>query len=167
MIYESPWVSLYCDRVEFPAGRIIERHHVLDFHTGFIGAVIRNDRNEILMVHAYRYVLDSIEWEIPTGRIEKDENPLEAARRETLEESGYESRDLRLVYSYNPINGISDKAFHVVFGTAGEKTGEFDPNEIQAVKWVSVDKILTMIRNREITDGFTLTALLLYLHREA
>ena len=163
VIYESPWVSLYADKVRFPGGRIIEKHHILDFHTGFVGVVVENDAGEVLLVHAYRYPLDTIEWEVVTGRMEETESPIEAARREVLEESGYETGTYRLVYSFNPINGISDKVFHVLVCRAGEKVGEFDTNEVKEIKWVDKDELKRMIKERALCDGFTLTALLLYL----
>jgi len=163
VIYESDWVDLYADRVEFPGGRIIDKHHILEFHNDFVAVVVENSQGEILFVHAYRYTLDSLEWEVPTGRIEDGETPLKGAQREVIEESGYETTDHELIYTFNPINGISAKTFHIVTCRPGPRLGEFDRNEIEAVKWVSKNDIVRMIRNRLLKDGFTLTALLLYL----
>ncbi len=163
VIYVSDWVDLYTDRVEFPDGRIIDKHHILEFHHDFVGVVVENRQEEILFVQAYRYPLDSLEWEIPTGRIEDGETPVKGAQREVLEESGYETSDHELIYTFNPINGISSKTFHIVNCRPGLKLGEFDRNEIRAVKWIGKNDIKKMIKNRLLKDGFTLTALLLYL----
>jgi len=162
VIYESSWVSLYTDKVELPAGRIIEKHHIIDFTTQAVGVVVENEKGEILFVHVYRYALNDVIWEIPAGRIEKGESPIEAAQREVKEESGYETSNHKLVYSFCPIIGISDEAFHIVFCLAGERTGEYDKNEIQAVKWLPKEKIKQMIQNKELIDGFSFPALLLY-----
>jgi ADP-ribose pyrophosphatase len=164
VIYMSSWLDLFCDRVELPTGKILEKHHILDFHYGFVGAVVENDKDEILMVHVFRYPLDSLEWEIPTGRMEEGEDPIQAAQREVLEESGYDILDPRLRYSFHPINGISDKMFHVIACRAGLKVGAFDRDEINDVKWIKKETLRNAIKNRRIKDGFTLTALLLCLN---
>jgi ADP-ribose pyrophosphatase len=163
VIYENPWVNLYVDKVRFPDGRIIEEHHLLDFEKEAVAALVENAEGEILMVHVYRYTTDTIEWEIPAGTLEEGESILEAARREVLEESGYETTSHELIYTYYPINGISNKVFHIARCQATRSTGTFDKNEVRAFRWVSRQEIQTMIKNRSVRDGFSLPALLLYL----
>lgn len=163
VIYESGWVNLFADKVQFPAGRIIDRHHIIEFANEAVGVVVVNDKLELLFVHAYRYPLDTIEWEIVTGGIDTGESIIEAASREVFEESGYRTLDHEFVYTFYPDNGISDHTFHVVICRAGECSGEFDRNEIKEVRWIGQDEIGEMIRSKTIKDGFTLPALLLYL----
>jgi ADP-ribose pyrophosphatase len=163
VIYENPWVNLYVDKVQFPGGRIIEKHHLLDFEKEGVGVVVENEQGQILLVHAYRYTTDTVEWEIPAGGREGNEPVTETARREVWEESGYETTHHRQLYTYHPMNGISNMIFHIVQCRAAAKTGEHDPNEIRAVKWVSPIEIRQMIDQQLFGDGFSLTALLLYL----
>jgi len=163
VIYENPWVNLYVDRVQFPSGRIIERHHVLEFEKEAVAVLVEDAQGQILLVHAYRYTTDSIEWEVPAGIVEPGEPIVEAAKREVREESGYESEDHELIYTFYPMNGISNKVFHIVHGYATRGTGVFDRNEEQEFKWVSKPEIQEMIRDRLVRDGYTLTALLLHL----
>jgi ADP-ribose pyrophosphatase len=163
IIYENPWVNLYVDRVQFPGGRIIEKHHVLEFEKEAVAVVVEDVQGRILLVHAYRYTTDTIEWEVPAGIIEPGESVLEAAAREVREESGYETEGHELIYTYYPINGISNKVFHVVRSRATGGTGVFDRNEVQEYRWVSREEIRAMIADRSLKDGYTLTSLLLYL----
>lgn len=163
VIYESTWVNLYADKVQFPAGRIIDRHHVLDFERDAVATIVGNDDGEILLVHAYRYVTDSIEWEIPAGVIDKGEAVLEAAQREVREETGYDTEEAQLIYTYTPMNGIANQVFHIAHCKALSTTGQFDRNEVRAYKWFSIADIKSMIKENTIRDGFTLTALLLHL----
>jgi ADP-ribose pyrophosphatase len=162
VIYENPWVNLYIDKVQFPGGRIIDKHHLLDFEKEAVGVLVENEQGQILLVHAYRYTTDTIEWEIPTGGVEKDESILEAARREVWEESGYETINHELIYTYYPQNGISNQVFHIARSQATRKTGDFDRNEVKEFKWVSKEEIQGMIRDELIKGGFSLTALLLH-----
>ena len=163
VIYEHPWVSLYVDRVEFPGGRIIEKHHVLEFERPAVAALVENDRGQILMLQVYRYTTDSIEWEVPAGMVERGETALRAAEREVMEESGYETKDHDLIYTYYPMNGISNKVFHIARCRAGRRTGDFDTNEVQEMRWTSREELQVLLRDGVLKDGLSLTALLLYL----
>jgi ADP-ribose pyrophosphatase len=163
VVYENPWVNLYVDKVQFPDGRIIEKHHLLDFEKEAVAVLVENAQSQVLLVHVYRYVTDTIEWEIPAGVLEDDESILEAARREVWEESGYETAGHKLIYTYYPMNGISNQVFHIVRCHATKKTGDFDRNEVKEFKWVSRQEIQGMVRDKLVQDGFSLTALLLYL----
>lgn len=163
VIYENPWVNLYVDQVQFPGGRIVDQHHLLDFGFEASAAIIRNEANDILLVQAYRYVTDSIEWEIPAGGIEPGESVIEAARREAREEAGYDTTDHQQIYTYYPMNGMCNKVFHLIRCRATEQVGTFDPNEIKAVAWFTQAEIRQMIAAGTIRDGYTLSGLLLEL----
>ena len=164
VIYENPWVNVYVDKVQFPGGRIVQEHYLLDFEKEAVGVLVENDRDQILLVHAYRYTTDTIEWEVPAGALEAGEAVLVCAQREVWEESGYETTGHELIYTYYPMNGISNKVFHIARCRATVKTGDFDRNEVKEFKWVSRQEIREMINERQLADGFSLTALLLYLN---
>lgn len=162
VVYESDWINVYADRVQFPSGKILEKHHIIEFASQAVGVVVENNREEVLFVQVFRYALDDLNWEIPAGRIDKDESPIDAAIREVQEESGYETSEHRLVYSFYPIDGISDEKFHIVFCKAGRRTRDFDTDEINDIKWVHKDKLKQMIQKQELCDGLSLSAMLLY-----
>ncbi|MBI4549327.1 MAG: NUDIX hydrolase [Candidatus Omnitrophica bacterium] len=161
VIYESHWVRLYRDRVKFPNGHIVEDYHLLEFDQAAAVAMVENAQGKVLMVRVYRYPTNSFQWEFPAGRVEKGETAEAAIRREVLEESGYQSSDLREIYSYHPVNGISNKIFHIFHGRAGEKTGEPDPNEVSDVRWADRGEIRSMIRAGAMRDGLSLLAFLM------
>jgi ADP-ribose pyrophosphatase len=163
VVYENPWVSLYVDKVQLPGGRVLDEHHVLHFGHEAVAALVENDRRQLLLVNVYRYVTDTIEWEVPAGVLEDGEAVLDAARREVLEESGYETTDHELVYTYHPMYGIADEVFHIARCQATKKLGDFDRNEVRAFRWASREEIRQMIGDGLIRGGFSLTALLLYM----
>jgi 8-oxo-dGTP pyrophosphatase MutT (NUDIX family) len=162
VIYESPWVSLYRDRVALPSGQVIEQFHVLEFGRGAVAVIVENAQGEILMEQVSRYATGTTTWELPAGRIETGETALEAAHREVLEETGYETADHRQIYTYHPLNGISNMKVYVVRCRAGQGSGLWDQNEVDGFAWFSPEEVKAMIRDGEITDGLALVGLLLH-----
>ncbi len=162
--YESNWVSVFTDRVQFPTGKIVEKFHILEYSSEAAAAVIENDAGEVLLARVYRYPTDRLEWEIPGGRIDPGETPILAGQREALEETGWETSDARLLYTFYPTNGISSQRFHVIYCRASRRVGEFDRDEIQKIRWFTKDEIRKMIAQNSMVDGFTLTALLLWMN---
>jgi len=159
VIHTSPWVNLYVDRVRFPNGSIVERHHLVDMPPSVV-ALGEGDQG-ILLVRVPRYTTGDNEWELPAGGVEDGETAMAAARRETLEETGYETTGHEHVYTYNPLPGIARKWVYVVRCRATERVAQYDENEVSQVRWFARDEIERMIAEGEMTDGVSLLAFLL------
>lgn len=162
VLYEGPRLNHYLDRVRLPSGRIVEAYHRMEIPDA-VGAVILNDNGDILLVQSYRYPSDSVEWEFPAGLVDPGEHPVTAAEREALEESGYQTINHRLLQAFHPIISLSGHTFHVYECRAAEKVAEPDYDEVKSINWFTKGQIEDLIRDGEILDGITLTALLLHL----
>jgi ADP-ribose pyrophosphatase len=163
IVYQSSWVNLYLDKVRFPNGLVIDKFHMLDFPRPAVTAIVENESGNIILAQICRYTTGLTEWELPAGGVETGETVIEAARREVLEETGYTSSNHQLMYSYYPMNGSANKLFHVVHCHAAELIQEYDKNEVSETRWYTRNEVTQMIKDKVITDGFTLTALLLWL----
>lgn len=161
-VYSSEWLNLHVDRVEYPAGKIAEAHHCIDFLYQGVGIIMTDDQDRLLLIRSYRYIMDSVDWEIPAGSF-KNEDVLAAAEREALEETGYECRDFRRIYSYYPLTGISNSYFHIVRCLAVKKVADFDPNEVHSVQWFSRAEVTRLLQENAVQDGFSLQGILFYL----
>jgi ADP-ribose pyrophosphatase len=166
IIYESRWVNLYVDKVRFPNGLVLNEHHLLDFPLGAAAALVENEDGCIILVRVCRYTVGTERWEIPAGGMEAGESEIEAAQREVLEETGYTSEGHELIYSFYPMGGMANKLFHVVYCRAGERVRDFDADEVSETRWCTKGEVREMIRQRSITDGLTLTGLLLWLQAD-
>ena len=160
VIYESDWVCLYADKVEMPDGRILDTYHKLHYPHESSCVVIVNAKEEILMIQSKRYTTSRLEWEIPAGRIENNETPEDAARRECLEETGCTLKDLTYLCSQNPSNGMSDLKLHVFGARVENEIPKFDENEVQRKKWIPKNEVMNMLRANEIQCGVSMLALL-------
>jgi ADP-ribose pyrophosphatase len=163
VIYENDWVSLYADKVEYPGGYILDRHHFVHFDNEVVSIVVQNENDEVLLIKSNRYITQSEEWEIPAGRVDSGEASIKAASREVLEETGYEVTEPELIYRFNPTNGISNQVMAVYKTRAIKKSGRFDPVEVMEIQWVSKERIAEMLRQNEIRCGVSLTGLMLVL----
>lgn len=160
VIYESDWVSLYSDRVKMPDGRILDTYHKLHYPHESVSVVIINEKDEILMIQSRRYVTSRLEWEVPAGRIENNESPEDAARRECFEETGCTLKDLTYLCCHNPSNGMSDLTLHVFGARVDTETSHIDENEVNVKRWMAKDKVLAMLRANETRCGVSMLALL-------
>ena len=127
-----------------PDGRIFDSYHKLHYPHESIGVVIINEKDEIMMIQSKRYITSRLEWEIPAGRVEENEAPEDAARRECLEETGCILKDLNYLCCYNPNNGMSD----------------IDENEVTAKQWVSKEDVLDILKNNRSQCGISMLGLL-------
>jgi ADP-ribose pyrophosphatase len=161
LIYSSRWVNLYVDRVQFPNGSIIEQHHLLDFNTPSVMVIARDDLGRYLMVQVCRYPTGRSEWEFPAGSVEPGEEVIAAAQRELLEETGCRSTDMELLFTFHPLNGISNKVEHILRCRALPAEQGYDAGEISGVAWFTGEQIWQMIRSGAMQDGYALLSFLL------
>src|SRR5438445_13270353 len=114
VVHESPWVSLYVDRIRLGTGRLIEEMHVVHVGEAGVAVVLEDERRRVAMVRVPRYATGTNEWELPEGRAAVGESPQDAAGREALEETGFTSDEPELLHTFHPLPGLSDHVMHVV-----------------------------------------------------
>jgi ADP-ribose pyrophosphatase len=116
--------------------------------------------DEIIMVKQYRYALGHTTLEIPAGKVDPGESPEDCAKRELLEETGYESETLELICTYAPAIGYSNEMIHLFTGRGLKKVNQkIDEREIDSIERITVHKLKEMIKGGLILDGKTLIAL--------
>ena len=159
-LYESEWVRLRLADVELPDGTRFE-HHVIRIPREAAAAVVHDPARGVLLLWRHRFVTDSWGWEVPAGRIDDGESPEQAAARETLEETGWRPGPLERVGAFHPQPGAVEQRFHVFLARGATHVGEpADRNEAERIEWVPLERTRELVRSGEVTDGYSLTALL-------
>lgn len=87
-ISRRPWMTARRDEVQLPDGRIIPEYWVLEF-PDWVNVIALTKDGDMVMVRQYRHALGLTEYELCAGVMEEGESPLEAAKRELLEETGF------------------------------------------------------------------------------
>ena len=96
-VKKSPWVNWRIDTCQLPNDTRIEDFHISEIPTG-VGVVALTPKHEAILVRQYRHGTRKIMLEIPGGMVNPcDGTPLEAARRELREETGYSSQNWTLL----------------------------------------------------------------------
>ncbi len=85
------WMTLRVDRVQLPAGPVLDEYHVVEY-PDWACALALTDDGDAVLVEQYRYGVGRALLELPAGMIDPGEDPEVAARRELLEETGYGAR---------------------------------------------------------------------------
>jgi ADP-ribose pyrophosphatase len=87
-LHKDNWISLRADECELPDGRVVVPFYVLE-EKEWVHVLAINDVGEILLTRQYRHGAKVVCSELPCGAAEAGETPLEAAKRELREETGY------------------------------------------------------------------------------
>ena len=131
-------------------------------HPGAAAIVPLTEKGTLLMIRQYRHSVGEFIWEIPAGTLDPGEDPLECARRELVEETGFEAEAWEEIGEITPLPGYSDERIHIFLAT-GLRPGsqDLDNDEILQVHEVDIEKAFQMFETGEIKDGKTISGLLM------
>ncbi len=155
--FNGKMIRLYVDEVELPNGHKSVREVVR--HPGASAALVLDGKSFIALERQYRYPVDEILWEIPAGKLDKSETPLECAKRELREETGLMAeRWEELGYIYTT-PGFSDEKIYLFFANDLKKGDlNLDEDEFVESKFFSKSEVEYMMTKNKIVDSKTISA---------
>lgn len=83
-----PWLSVRGEHVQMPSGRVIDSWFTLEF-PDWVSIIAETEEGQLVMIDQYRHGIGQTLYEIVAGVIDPGEDPLHAAQRELLEETGF------------------------------------------------------------------------------
>jgi len=143
------------DHAVDPSGFEIRRAIV--HHRGSAVMMPVDDRKRVLLVRQYRLPAGRYLWELPAGSIDPGEKPLQTAKRELKEETGYRAKNWKKLVSFFPSPGFLTEKMTIFLATdlaAGQAT-PMDDERIET-RWFTVKEIEAAIEGGEILDAKTM-----------
>jgi 8-oxo-dGTP pyrophosphatase MutT (NUDIX family) len=159
LVYENPWISLTEFQVINPSDRpgIYGMVHFKHIAVGIIP--MDTDWNSWL-VGQYRFTLNQYSWEIPEGGSQKDESPLDGAKRELLEETGLVAKSWEKILTLHLSNSVSDEVACIFLARELEQqVAAPEETEQLVVKKLPFEEVLRMVETGRITDSMSVAAI--------
>lgn len=153
-IYRGKILDFHVDKAELENGRAVKRECV-DHHGGVSVAAL-TDKNELYFVRQYRYPYHEIVLELPAGKLEKDEDPFEAGKRELREETGVAGKNYVNLGRLYPSPGYTNEIIYL-YACRAETRGkdDLDEGEFLEVEKIPLEKAVEMVISGEIMDAKT------------
>jgi ADP-ribose pyrophosphatase len=165
LAYKGRVINVYKDTVEEPNGLIFKRDVIR--HNGSVVVLAIDESIDpkdpiIILERQYRHAVGEFLLELPAGRIEPNEPPLTAAKREMIEETGYRAKSWKLLTRYFASPGFLGESMHIYLAR-GIRAGEAqpEPDEQIEILQIPLSEAMKLIASGKIHDGKTLIGLLL------
>ncbi len=158
-IFEGVAIKLFVDTVELPNGKTSVRE-IVEVRNS-VGVIAITKDNKLVLVKQYRKAIEQVVLEIPAGCIDKGETPLECARRELLEETGYGNGTIELVDSFYPSAGTNKTEQHLYLMKDVELISEnqdLDEDEFVEVELLTFDELKKLYEEKQLCDLKTMYA---------
>lgn len=135
-------------------------------HPDVVAVLPLTDDNKIILVKQYRVPVKKELWEIPTGKIDKEEAPFNCALRELEEETGFKAKELKEMNGFYNSPGYSTVYMYVFKATGLTKGSQkLSDNEIiNKVQAFSLKQALEMIDSKEIINAYTIVGIMYLLN---
>ena len=159
-IFDGVAIHLFRDEILLPNGKTGVREVIR--HPGAVCVLPIKDDGNVIFVNQFRYAFNKVTLEIPAGKLDHGENedPLECAKRELSEETGYDAANWQKLISIATTPGFSDEIIHLykAWGLTAHSQ-HTDEDEFIGVQAFTPEQVKTMILNGELYDAKTLCAL--------
>lgn len=161
-LFASGVFRLRVDECELPDGRVMPRYYVMEF-PDWANIVPVTEDNKIVLVEQYRHAHGRTTFEIPGGSTDSGDASVEVAvRRELLEETGYEAREIRPIGRHNPNPAMQNNWMHTYIGYGCRKIAEPTPDPFEDLRVVvkSIPEVYDMITSGAIDHSIVVASLL-------
>jgi len=159
VIFEGKVLTLCHDDVLLPNGEKGKREIVR--HRGGVCVAPLTENNELIFVRQYRYAYGETVLELPAGKLEKGEDPLESGKRELKEETGCTADKYTFLGKLYPSPGYTSEIISIYLAEnlhSGEQA--LDEDEFLLIEKIPLERAEEMVMNNEIFDSKTQTAIL-------
>ena len=158
-IFNGVAIQLFKDEILLPNGHTGIREIIR--HPGAVCVLPLTDDGDVIFVNQFRYALNKVTLEVPAGKLEKGEDPKEAALRELSEETGLTAKNIVHIGDLYTTPALIDEVIHMYIATdltQGEQHLDYD--EFVNTLKIPLSKAVDMVMAGEIKDSKTQTIIL-------
>lgn len=160
-VFTGARLDVYITHVKGPEGNLIERD-MIDHPGAVVLLPLLNDTS-LLLIRNKRFAINKELWELPAGTLESGELPIETAKRELIEETGYKAAQIKPLSQFYTVPGFCNEKMHAFVAENLSYVGQaLDETEQIIVEELSWENALSMVREGVIEDAKTIAVLLYY-----
>lgn len=164
---DPPWFQVRVDTVQLPSGEILENYYVLEY-PDWVTVLAITKEDKVVMIRQYRHASGEVAVEIPAGVIDNEDiDPLTAAKRELLEETGYGNGKWEFFMKTSANPGTHTNYCHTFLATDVDLVQDqmLDRTEEIEVVLFELDEVEEMLEKNEIIQSLHAAPLYKYLNK--
>lgn len=156
--FQGKVIAVDVEAVRLPNGHFCELEIVR--HPGGAAIVALDDRQRVCLLRQYRYVADDWLWELPAGKIDPGEDPLQTAQRELLEETGLKATSWSGLGGILSSPGVFQETIHLYLAQ-GLSVCEprHEQAEVMEVHWLDLQEAIDWAKTNQIKDAKSIAGL--------
>lgn len=164
-VFDGVLLHVQRDTVKLPNGNETTREWVR--HPGASSVLPILPNGDIVLVKQYRYPIGKVTLEVPAGKLDKNEDPLNCAMRELEEETGYVADKIKKMTTIATTVGFSNEFIHLYLAE-NLSVGKFNPDDDEFINVVKMPftEALKKVENGEIFDVKTIISILFYARKK-
>ena len=164
-LVQRPWLTARRDVAELPDGRINNEYYVLEY-PDWVNIIAITKDGKMVLERQYRHALGNTCFELPCGVIEKGETPLEAAKRELLEETGFAGGEWQEWMTLSPNPATSTNLANSFLAVGGDKVSgqHLDATEDIDVHILDQEYVRELLQNNQILQALMAAPLWKYFY---
>jgi 8-oxo-dGTP pyrophosphatase MutT (NUDIX family) len=156
-VFSGRVIEVNIERVELPNGTTASLEIIR--HPGGAAVLALDADNRVCLLRQFRHAADGWVWELPAGKIDNREPPLDTARRELEEEAGAAADSWQSLGDYLSSPGVFTEVVHLFLATQLTSLPQRpEEHEVFEVHWLPFSDVLEMARSGELRDGKSLVA---------
>ncbi len=153
-LIKRPWLTARRDKVRLPNGIVNDEFYVLEY-PDWVNVIAITKDGKFVLERQYRHGLGETRYEIPAGVIEEGEQPVDAAKRELYEETGYTGGEWTLLMATSGNASTTNNLSHCFLAVGVELTGEqhLDRTEDIEVHLLTREEVYGLLERDEIKQS--------------
>jgi ADP-ribose pyrophosphatase len=165
-LFNEPWLTVRKDRCQLPNGHIIPSFYVIEYPE-WVNVFALTEGGQVVIVEQYRHGIRETSMELPGGVVDEGESAEEAARRELLEETGYEFTSYEYLGKICANPSTTNNFMHMYLAKGGRKVAEqtLDHSEEIDVHLMTIEEVKQLLKENRIRQSLHTNCMFYALHK--